>query len=224
MWCEAAVQTFVEMHRLTEALTALSLDGEAGKSVSFDARCSGATATTVVLSSDRIFVAHVGDSRAVLGFHPPAKQWMVRELTRDHKPELPEERSRIERTGAQVITVGQQPNVTCRVYSHQQAWPSINMSRSLGDLHAHSQGLIAEPEVNLIERSWDASSRAVVILASDGLWDVIDSFTAVTMAWEAFEKGADPSHVLSQEAYARWARRELQAGYSDDISIIVRIL
>ena len=30
----------------------------------------------------RIFVAHVGDSRAVLGFHPPGKQWMVRELTR----------------------------------------------------------------------------------------------------------------------------------------------
>lgn len=224
VWCEAAVQTFLEMHRLTEALTALSLDGEAGKAVSFDARCSGATATTLVLSNDRIFVAHVGDSRAVLGFHPPGGQWMVRELTRDHKPELPEERSRIERTGAQVISVGQQPNVTCRVYSHQQAWPSINMSRSLGDLHAHSQGLIAEPQVNLIERSWDASSRAVVIVASDGLWDVIDSFTAVTMAWESFEKGTDPGHVLSQEAYARWGRRGLQAGYSDDISIIVRIL
>jgi len=36
----------------------------------------------------RIFVAHVGDSRAVLGFHPPGGQWMVRELTRRGEPQL----------------------------------------------------------------------------------------------------------------------------------------
>lgn len=223
LWGKAAIQTYIEMHRLTEALTVLSLDQEAGKPL-FDARCSGTTATSIVLSNERIFVAHVGDSRAVLGIRPLGGQWMVRELTRDHKPELPEERIRIEQNGAQVITVGQPPNATCRVYNHQQAWPSINMSRSLGDLHAHSQGLSSEAEVNLIEPSWETSAQTVLIVASDGLWDVIDSFSVVPMAFEAFQTGADPAHVLSQEAYARWGRRGLQGGYSDDISIIVRIL
>lgn len=224
LWREAAVQSFEELHRLIEASTALSLDGKC-KDLPMDARCSGTTATiAAVVRNQRILVAHVGDSRAVLGIQPLGGPWMVKELTRDHKPELPDERARVERSGAQVITVGQPPNVTCRIYSHQQAWPSINMSRSLGDLHAHSQGLTSEAEVTCTECSWESSSRAALILASDGIWDVLESRTAVNMAWQAFQKGADPASALAQEAYARWERRGLQAGYTDDITVIVRFL
>ena len=40
-----------------------------------------------------------------------------------------------------------------------QAWPSINMSRSLGDLHAHSQGLSSEAEVRVKSKRIDSESE-----------------------------------------------------------------
>ncbi|CAJ1351180.1 unnamed protein product [Effrenium voratum] len=214
VWREATCQAFEEMHRMLEALTA----DEASQ---LDARSSGTTATVLALTDRRILVAHVGDSRAVLGVRRGG-EWIPRDLTRDHKPEAPEERARIEQSGAQVITVGQPPNSTCRVYSPQQAWPSINMSRSLGDLHAHTQGLSAEAEVNCFERS--DTTEAVIIVGSDGIWDVMDSNTAVNLAWQSFQQGADPALALSQEAYLRWNHRALQAGYTDDITVVVRFL
>eukprot|EP00931_Biecheleriopsis_adriatica_P081892 TRINITY_DN5523_c0_g1_i4.p1 TRINITY_DN5523_c0_g1~~TRINITY_DN5523_c0_g1_i4.p1 ORF type:complete len:732 (+),score=119.24 TRINITY_DN5523_c0_g1_i4:42-2198(+) len=243
LWKEAAVQAFEEMHCLLEALTAqamstddkdstASLQPELNAVVSrarkVDSRVSGTTATVVAVTPDqRMLLAHTGDSRAVLGVRrrgESSQPWRVGDLTRDHKPDLPDEQARIEIHGAQVITVGSPPNTTCRVYTPQQSWPSINMSRSLGDLHAHSQGLSSEAEVNLFERAWGPGDDAVLVVASDGIWDVIDGETAVSMAWQSAQQGADPAAFLAHEAYERWGRRGLQGGYTDDITVIVKML
>eukprot|EP00931_Biecheleriopsis_adriatica_P081890 TRINITY_DN5523_c0_g1_i2.p1 TRINITY_DN5523_c0_g1~~TRINITY_DN5523_c0_g1_i2.p1 ORF type:complete len:733 (+),score=122.90 TRINITY_DN5523_c0_g1_i2:42-2201(+) len=244
VWKVGAVQAFEEMHCLLEALTAhVIAKGDMGLEAVLqsdlnsrgsgtpkvvDSRISGTTATVVVMTPDRrILLAHAGDSRAVFGVRRrrvSSLPWRVRDLTRDHKPDLPDEKSRIEIHGAQVVTIGNPPNTTCRVYSPQQGWPSINMSRSLGDLHAHSQGLSAEAEVNLLEKAWDPGEDAVLVVASDGIWDVIDSETAVIMAWQSSQQGADPAAFLAHEAYERWGRRGLQGGYTDDITVIVKML
>lgn len=234
-WKHAAIQSFEEMHASLEALTTQAVSGddlvqgEGARGLGrVDSRVSGTTATVVlVMSHQRILVAHVGDSRAVLGVRRRGEghRWRCQELTRDHKPDLPDERARIELCGAQVVTVGNPPNTTCRVYSAQQAWPSINMSRSLGDLHAHSQGLSAEAEVKFLERLWDpACEDAVLILGSDGIWDVIDGDTSVSIVTQTAQQGADPAVALAQEAYQRWGQRGLQGNYSDDISAVVKFL
>jgi len=234
-WKQAAIQSFEEMHASLEALTTQAVSGddlvqgEGARGLGrVDARISGTTATVVLVMSDqRMLVAHVGDSRAVLGVRRRGEghRWRCQDLTRDHKPDLPDERARIELCGAQAVTVGNPPNSTCRVYSAQQAWPSINMSRSLGDLHAHSQGLSAEAEANFFESLWDpACEDAVLILGSDGIWDVIDGETSVSIVTSSAQQGADPAVALVQEAYQRWARRGLQGNYSDDISAVVKFL
>ena len=50
------------------------------------------------------------------------------------------------------------------------------MTRSLGDGHAKRAGVIAEPEIDTMQ--FDASDSYVtpkfIVLASDGLWDVMD--------------------------------------------------
>jgi len=231
-WREASIQAFEEMHTLLEASTAQLLTCEATPCSLplIDSRTSGTTATVALLFPDqRLLVAHVGDSRAILGTRrrggeSPA-HWQIMELTRDHKPDLPDERLRIEEAGAQVVTVGCPPNTTQRVFTPHQVWPSINMSRSLGDLHAHSQGLSAAAEVNLIEKLWHPGAEdAVIILASDGVWDVIDPTTAVNLAALSAQRGTDPAASLAQEAFERWARRGLQAAYSDDITCVVKFL
>jgi len=236
-WRDAAMQAFLEMHALLEVSTSQMLvsdetsapaDGSLGPIG--DARISGTTATVALLLPNPrcLVVAHVGDSRAVLGTRRrdqrPA-QWRVNDLTRDHKPDLAEERARIEERGAQVLTVGTPPNTTTRVFTPFQTWPSINMSRSLGDLHAHTQGVSQTPDVSVLEQLWNPSlEEAILVIASDGLWDVIDSGYAVETAARAVHHGGDPAAALAKEAYERWNRRGLQGGYTDDITVVVKML
>jgi len=229
-WREATSTAYQHLHSLLSACTSQTVcSGSPPEDhLVLDARNSGTTATVVLLlPGQRLLLSHVGDSGVALGVRSrlPSSNWVARSLTRDHKPDLPEETARIELAGAQVVQVGQPPNITHRVVSSHQTWPSINMSRSLGDLHAHTQGLSSVPDVVLTEPLWDpAEEEAVVIAGSDGLWDVMSPETAAEIAGAAQEHGADPAASLAAEAFQRWMQRGLQGCYSDDISVVVKFL
>lgn len=121
---------------------------------------SGCTAVCTFISPTHLFIANCGDSRAVLydGTSP-------RFATEDHKPINPKERQRIIDAGG---TATQRINGTLAV------------SRALGDFEFkknwnrdRSQQLVSpEPEVTVIERK---PNDEFLILACDGIWDVIDN-------------------------------------------------
>eukprot|EP00928_Gymnodinium_smaydae_P040308 TRINITY_DN2734_c0_g1_i3.p1 TRINITY_DN2734_c0_g1~~TRINITY_DN2734_c0_g1_i3.p1 ORF type:complete len:649 (-),score=118.28 TRINITY_DN2734_c0_g1_i3:113-1999(-) len=241
LWSEGASKAFEDMHAILEALTFRALGDMAPEAPSsgggkgsgatdlrddgvIDARASGTTATVCLLLPEQLLlVAHVGDSRAVFASRQlNGGAWRVTALTRDHKPDLPGERQRIESTGGQVLIVGNGQHQTSRVVTPQQSWPSINMSRSLGDLHAHSQGLSAVAEVYVGPRAWNPrEEQAVLIIGSDGLWDVITPDEAVDIAAAHRQQSGV---ALSREAYRRWGLRGLQGNYSDDITVVVKFL
>ncbi len=80
----------------------------------FDCSLSGTTGTVVYLqeSESTLYVAHVGDSRCVMGVDTSedgeggsrngAATIKAVDMTKDHKPGLPEEKSRIYKAGGQV--------------------------------------------------------------------------------------------------------------------------
>lgn len=226
-----ACRAFEEMHSMVELLTCATVNAEKEPN-QVDGRSSGTTGTAVlVLPGRRLLVSHVGDSRAVFGRRRKGRTlddygpWNMVELTRDHKPDLPDEKQRIEASGAKIVTVGNESLSVVRVYSSQQTWPSINMSRSIGDLHSHTQGLSATAEVNMMERLWDPEAEeAVLILASDGVWDVMDPTMAAECACQELLNGNDPAAGLCADAADRWVRRGLPGNYSDDITAVVKFL
>lgn len=67
----------------------------------FDVRYSGTTCVTVQLTGHKIICANSGDSRAILCCND-GKKWKVVPLSRDHKPEIPEEKERIESMNGRV--------------------------------------------------------------------------------------------------------------------------
>merc|ERR1711972_238071 len=93
---------------------------------------SGTTATVVVHDhvQDKLLVSHVGDSSAVIVRSVVGTAHKVEgaRLTRDHKPELSDERERIEKHGRVVYD-----GVCHRVVKKVGAGPGLAMSRSLGD-------------------------------------------------------------------------------------------
>ncbi len=153
---------------------------------------SGAAAATLYIHHGRFLAANAGDVRIVMGDGRGAV-----DLTLDHKPDLPEERARIEALGGRVVLLD-----VARVQG------TLAMSRALGDA-ALKPYVSAEPRITegVLGRAND-----IVILACDGIWDVLTSEEAVAAARAA----ADPD-----AAAERLKMKALDLGSTDNITVIV---
>lgn len=153
----------------------------------------GSTAVTaIVIDGKDLWVANVGDSRAVVCERGSANQ-----ITVDHEPHT--ERRRIEKQGGFVVTLpGDVPRVNGQ----------LAVARAFGDqsLKAH---LSSEPDVRQIPID---STIDFVILASDGLWKVMKNEEAVNLV-KSIKDPQAAAKRLTTEALARKSK--------DDISCIV---
>lgn len=72
---------------------------------SINSSCSGTTLVSILLRNNELICANAGDSRAILGRrNTEGKKWELIELSRDHKPSLPDERDRIMKMGGRIDT------------------------------------------------------------------------------------------------------------------------
>lgn len=103
-----------------------------------DVRFSGSTCVSMLTYGNHLFMANVGDSRGVVIAQDPIdyKSCIVKQLTRDHKPDDPEEHKAIVAAGGRVDSyrdkfgrkVGPE-----RVWLKNESIPGLAMSRSFGD-------------------------------------------------------------------------------------------
>uniref|UniRef100_A0A0E0FPM0 protein-serine/threonine phosphatase n=2 Tax=Oryza TaxID=4527 RepID=A0A0E0FPM0_ORYNI len=155
-------------------------------------REDGSTASTAIFVGNHIYVANVGDSRTVM-----SKAGKAIALSSDHKPNRKDERKRIENAGGVVTWSG-----TWRVGG------VLAMSRAFGNRFL-KRFVVAEPEVQEQEIDDDLE---FLILASDGLWDVVSNEHAV--AFVKAEEGPEAAaRKLAEIAFAR--------GSTDNITCIV---
>ncbi|XP_009771243.1 protein phosphatase 2C 51 [Nicotiana tabacum] len=118
----------------------------------------GSTAVVAMVSEEEVIVANCGDSRAVL-----SRGGVTVPLSIDHKPDRPDELDRIENSGGKVIN-----------WNGHRVLGVLATSRSIGDTYLKPY-VIPDPEVKVSKRT-DADE--FLILASDGLWDVIPNDVA----------------------------------------------
>ncbi|XAR49456.1 Phosphoprotein phosphatase [Bertholletia excelsa] len=153
----------------------------------------GSTAVTAILvNGQKLWVANVGDSRAVISSKGQAIQLSV-----DHEPNT--ERGSIENRGGFVSNM---PGDVARVNGQ------LAVSRAFGDKNLKPH-LRSDPDITHFDISADAD---LLILASDGLWKVMANQEAVDMA----KKIKDP-----QKAAKQLAAEALHRESKDDISCIV---
>lgn len=185
-----------------------------------DANLSGTTATLAIHchESNKIVMAHVADSTAVLGKYTAddKKELTAIPLTRDHKPDLPDERSRIEKAGGRVVFDGYANH---RIYAKNARYPGLNMSRCLGDLMGHKDcGISCIPEV--MEHQVSPEDH-VLLVCSDGVWEFIEPQEAVKFVGEyPPAKAMVAAEKLAKEAWDRWIREEGGA-VVDDITVVL---
>ncbi|KAL0799723.1 hypothetical protein Bca101_054898 [Brassica carinata] len=179
----------------------------------FALQTAGSTAVVALVCSSHIIVSNCGDSRAVL-FR--GKECMP--LSVDHKPDREDEYARIERAGGKVIQ-----------WHGARVSGFLALSRSIGDEYLKPY-VIPDPEVTFMPR---AKEDDCLILASDGLWDVMSNQEACKFArkriliWhkknEAMsldERGVGEDHAC-QSAADYLSKLALRKGSKDNVSIIV---
>jgi protein phosphatase 2C family protein 2/3 len=146
-----------------------------------------------------MIIANAGDCRAVLG-----RRGRAIEMSKDHKPNCTSERIRIEKLGG-VIYDG---------YLNGQ----LSVARALGDWHMKGPRgsacpLSAEPELQETHLTEDDE---FLIMGCDGLWDVMSSQGAVTMARKELMLHNDPERC-SREL----VREALKRNTCDNLTVIV---
>jgi serine/threonine protein phosphatase PrpC len=166
---------------------------------------SGAAACIVIITPFEIVSANAGDSRSVLMC---LSRGALR-LSRDHTPkEDKEDTERVRQRGACVDRDGY-------VRFRSGVGPGmagLAMTRSLGDKEGKRGGtpaahvIISKPHVRVVPA--DASARGVV-LASDGVWDVITDAEASRAAVQTIAAGVDPSCFIVIGALGLWADRRV---------------
>merc|ERR1711871_908660 len=206
--------------------------------VNFDTRCSGATCIMIVYDGKgKLTSLNCGDSRAIIARRTDYGKYMAIPLSNDHKPDLPEERRRILSCGGHVgcrqvlVSNGPRGPITkptgpCRIwYQHEGDTLGLAMSRSLGDTVAHKVGVSAEPEI--LEHAIIADIDEFIIIATDGVWDVIDNNSAVSIVQSYIAKMGGSSHNWSSLEASNWickvarGRWEKLSPMVDDITALV---
>jgi serine/threonine protein phosphatase PrpC len=181
------------------------------------AQLSGTTCTLAIhdIQKGKITLAHVADSSAVLSKRAGNKCRGV-PLTRDHKPNLPDERKRIESGGGRVVFDGYANH---RVYAKNAVYPGLNMSRCLGDLMGHNDcGLSCEPEVTVRELS---AEDTTLLICSDGVWEFMSPDDAVgIVSTYTPDQAMAAAEKLAKEAWDRWIR-QLGGSVVDDITVLL---
>lgn len=187
---------------------------------------SSSTGVSCLITNNVLTVAHIGDSRLAIGGYAPDQPLGStvhgRFLTHDHKPDQMEELQRIEACGGSLIYLrGDKPFIRGGDFLQRQAMGDVpmqlNYSRAFGGKDLKNFGLSAEPDVTQIQLG---SQDTVIVLGSDGLWDVCDAPTAVHVAAMALRDNKNPSDELV--AYALHTHDQL--GSTDNVSVIVVII
>lgn len=167
----------------------------------------GCTATALLVwkdSEDNVCLqaANVGDSAVI--FSDTAHKDGV-QMTADHRLTNPDERQRLADMG---IHLGQDRT---RLYG-------LNLSRCLGDkfLKDEDLGLSAHPHISdVVKVSPDQSG--IVIMASDGLWDVTDSHRVLQIV-RRVSKESNGSVQAMTDAVVQHAQRQRTR---DDLSVVL---
>ena len=194
----------------------------------FDTEKSGSTVCIGILTNKNLFLANIGDSRAILCSYTSENIWVSSQLTKDHKPKDKSEFKRIIAAGG---TVSRMINVEkndeeigpYRVWDKtQDKGPGLAMSRSIGDGQAKTLGVLAEPDI--FEYTLNEGDK-FIICASDGIWEYLSNDDVMNIVKEVYEnngKAEEACDILVKKASSEWQKANNKT--MDDISCAILFL
>ena len=191
-----------------------------------DINNSGTTCNLLIHLNNYLICINIGDSRCIILklLNSEKINFECEKMSFDHKPNLKNEKKRIESLGGEIRQNknldNNQYEGPFRVFIKGEKFPGIAISRSIGDLDAKKIGVICDPDINikLMENSFK-----IAILGSDGLWDVLNENDIIEILKKYWKKNLFDffSKEIFDECINRWENKFLER---DDISFIIVVI
>ncbi|XP_027363656.1 probable protein phosphatase 2C 33 [Abrus precatorius] len=178
-----------------------------------DCYCSGTTAVTLLKQGHDLVIANIGDSRAVLGTLDLQGSLIAVQLTTDLKPNLPREAERIRICKGRVFALENEPRIA-RVWLPNVDSPGLAMARAFGDFCLKDFGVISVPDVSYHRLT---EEDQFVVLATDGVWDVLSNQEVVSIVASTPRYCA--ARILVESAVQAW-RTKMPTSKADDCSVV----
>ncbi|KAL7542740.1 hypothetical protein ACHAXR_012022 [Thalassiosira sp. AJA248-18] len=196
---------------------------------------SGTTSVGVLIHANEITMCNVGDSRIVLGSSAgnDGNRVQAVPLSKDHTPYREDEAKRCTDMGARILSFGQIDPSTIeedidddvedppRIWAQDGHYPGTAFTRSIGDSVAEKFGVFAEPELLTLPIT---SSERVLVVASDGVFDVMSNQEAVDIAFRYRSDPGAACKAVIDRSHEEWLLNddccEDEANY-DDMTVIV---
>ena len=216
-----------------------------------DSDKSGSCALVTIIYDNKIFIANLGDSRAIMSVNSGTK---VKQLTIDHKPDNIKEFERAIKTGSKIylddsddpfrdesqiefikdkIELEKMKEVNDNNTDDEKifrVYPSdLAVMRTIGDIKAKKKEfggipgtIINIPDIFVFEIS---SNDDFIVMGCDGIFDDLSNEEIVNAAWLAFKnRGKEKNydiHELSMEACDLIIKYGLEKQTTDNLSCIV---
>jgi len=215
---------------------------------------AGSTATVAIVKQGKLYTGHVGDSGLVMGENDEyaTTKFPVQAIciTKEHKPDDPDERLRIEDAGGEVINKSGVPRVVwsrpktnhkgpVRRSTQIDQIPFLAVARSLGDLWSYdysTETYVVSPDPDVAVLPLDPSKHRCLILASDGLWNMLTPEETVHMVMDLenqFEQKiindpnvavsfwSNPAERLVARALNKWRSKALKADNTSCVVVLI---
>lgn len=185
-----------------------------------ESRNSGTTCVIVIHIGSHIICANAGDSRAILVYDKNKNSnYKVFPLSIDSKPELKEEKERINKMGGAVHKIKNKYGNEIgpyRVWAKGKDFPGLAMSRSIGDFNGKNVGIIPIPQI--IENNFE-NNICYIVICSDGVWEFLDNEDVMKIGNKYYKENNQRGFCseIIDVATKCWRKEDV---VTDDITII----
>lgn len=190
-------------HSISNALTYAFRDIETTIEKDEALKYQGSTATAIYITEHELISANIGDSRAVL-----SRNRSSHNLTMDHKPLAEKER---------ILKLGEK--ITWDRFSKVHRIRNLSVSRAMGDVYAKP---VVSSEIDIKHFARDDTDEFIII-ATDGLWDVMESSEAVDYCHDLLDKTctAEARLVLKRHMAHHLTQEAVRRGSGDNVCVVM---
>ncbi|CAD8072703.1 unnamed protein product [Paramecium sonneborni] len=177
---------------------------------------SGSCAVIALIVDKAIYIANIGDSRAII-----SHQGKTSSITVDHKPSQENEQQRINKLGGQIYQAQIQISSGDIQLGPYRVLPGrLAVSRTLGDAEAKLpkyggiQGVIsAQPDIFQIS----ITDQDFLILACDGIFDKMNSEEVISSAWTVISHDI---HHFAGKAVENIMKQSMSRKTVDNVTVV----